>query len=104
MAVIKHKTFRFKMWDMPWGRPRVTWPSRPQPWGVRDWLTLAVSGPPSPYQRLLGRVEDFVNDIGADNVVSINETNVGFGAMVTVWYRVESEASHKPYKATMAEL
>ncbi len=104
MAVIKHKTFRFKMWDMTWGRPRVSWPERPRPWGFWDWLSMGVSAPPTPYQRLLGRVEDFVNEIGADNVVSINETNVGFGAMVTVWYRVESEASYKPYKATMAEL
>jgi hypothetical protein len=104
MSVIRHKTFRFKMWDMTWGRPRVSWPESPRPWGFWDWLSMGVSAPPTPYQRLLGRVEAFVNEIGADNVVSINETNVGFGAMVTVWYRVESEASHKPYKATMAEL
>jgi hypothetical protein len=104
MSVIRHKTFRFKMWDMTWGRPRVSWPESPRPWGFWDWLSMGVSAPPTPYQRLLGRVEGFVNEVGAENIVSINETNVGFGAMVTVWYRVESEATHKPYKATMAEL
>ena len=104
MVVIKHETFRIKTWNMPLGRPRVTWPESPRPWRLWDWFSLAISGPPSPYARLLGRVEDFVNSIGAENVVSINETTLGFGPMVTVWYRTEAESPHKPYKATMAEL
>jgi hypothetical protein len=105
MSAIRHKTFRFRMWDGPLGRPRLIWPTGPKPWGFREWLSAGIAmRSPSPYERLLDRVEAFVNEVGADNVVSINETNPGFGPLVTVWYRVEDAASRKPEKAFMAEL
>jgi hypothetical protein len=55
-------------------------------------------------ERLREQAEEFVNEIGAGNVVSVTEEVLRGGLMVTVWYREGIDGSAQPSKTVMDEI
>ena len=51
-------------------------------------------------ERIRGQAEEFINLIGAENVVSVAEHARGGHFSVVVWYRVEAAAPNPPLAAS----